>query len=421
MFREGYALKKAIICVLLAALLLGGTANADEVFDFSIMEEMYDLSQWEEVFDENEWEEVPAIASVNDLRINVPSAILMEKETGTIIFEHNAHERLAPASVTKIMTMLLVVEALENGSIKLSDKVTTSAHAASMGGSQIYLEEGEQMTVEDMLKSVAIASANDASVALAEHIAGSEEAFVRRMNDRARELGMEHTVFSNSTGLPTEGEHLTCAYDIALMSRELISHDIIKKYTTIWMDTVRNGEFGLGNTNKLVRFYKGATGLKTGFTREAMYCLAATAERDGVEYIAVVMHAETSDIRFESAKALLNHAFSTYTLVDVVPPEALAPIPVVLGEVKYMQPVLKENRKLLIEKMKVSQLVKQVELVESIEAPVAAGQELGKLTIRDGEQNELAVVPIVSDNQIKRLSWGQIFFKYLRILFLGDL
>ena len=202
------SLKKAIICVLLAALLLGGTANADEVFDFSIMEEMYDLSQWEEVFDENEWEEVPAIASVNDLRINVPSAILMEKETGTIIFEHNAHERLAPASVTKIMTMLLVVEALENGSIKLSDKVTTSAHAASMGGSQIYLEEGEQMTVEDMLKSVAIASANDASVALAEHIAGSEEAFVRRMNDRARELGMEHTVFSNSTGLPTEGSIL---------------------------------------------------------------------------------------------------------------------------------------------------------------------------------------------------------------------
>lgn len=414
-------MKKAIICVLLAALLLGGAANADEAFDFSLMEEMYDLSQWEEVFDENEWEAVPAIATVNDLKINVPSAILMEKETGTVIFEHNAHERLAPASVTKVMTMLLVVEALENGSIKLTDKVTTSAHAASMGGSQIYLEEGEQMTVEDMLKSVAVASANDASVALAEHIAGSEEAFVRRMNERARELGMKHTVFANSTGLPSEGEHLTCAYDIALMSRALIKHDMIKKYTTIWMDTVRNGEFGLGNTNKLVRFYKGATGLKTGFTREAMYCLSATAERDGIEYIAVVMHAETSDIRFESAKQLLNHAFSTYTLVDVTPPEVLAPIPVVLGEVKYLQPVLEEKRKLLVEKMKVSQLVKQVELIEGIEAPIAAGQELGRLTIRDGEGNELVSVPIVSENEIKRLNWGQIFFKYLRILFLGDL
>lgn len=277
------------------------------------------------------------------------------------------------------------------------------------------------MTVDDMLKSVTVASANDASVALAEHIAGSEEAFVRRMNDRARELGMEHTVFSNSTGLPTESEHLTCAYDIALMSRELIKHDMIKKYTTIWMDTVRNGEFGLGNTNKLVRFYKGATGLKTGFTREAMYCLAATAERDGIEYIAVVMHAETSDIRFESAKTMLNHAFSAYTLVDVTPPEALAPIPVVLGEVKYMQPALSKNQKLLIEKMKVSQLVKQVELIEGVEAPVAAGQELGKLTISDAEGNKLVSVPIVSENQIKRLNWGQIFFKYLRILFLGDL
>jgi D-alanyl-D-alanine carboxypeptidase (penicillin-binding protein 5/6) len=393
-------------------MLLSGTAFAAE-------ESQWD--GWEEVFDENAWEVVEAIATIDDLSVNVPSAILMEKETGTILYEQNAHQRLAPASVTKIMTMLLVVEAIEAGSLKLTDRVTTSEHAAEMGGSQIYLEVNEQMTVEDMLKSVAVASANDASVALAEEIAGSEGAFVSRMNERAKELQMADTVFSNCTGLPTTGEHLTSAYDIALMSRELIAHDMIKKYSTIWMDTVRGGAFGLGNTNKLIRFYNGATGLKTGFTQEAMYCLSATAQRDGVEYIAVIMHAETSAIRFESAKVLLNYAFSTYALLDVCPTKALSPIPVTLGAVKNLQPVLSGNQKLLVEKMKVQGLIKNVTIVDHLEAPVKAGQELGRLTIQDEDGNELACVPIVAENEVKRLNWGQIFLRYLRILFVGDL
>ena len=405
-------MKKAFIFLLVFTFLLGGTASATEEIN---------MDDWEEVFDEEMWETVEAIATVSDISVNVPSAILMEKETGTIIYEQNAHERLAPASVTKVMTMLLVVEAIEAGTLKLTDKITTGEHAAEMGGSQIYLEVNEEMTAEDMLKAVAIASANDASVALAEHIAGSEEALVRRMNERAKELKMTDTVFANCTGLPTQSEHLTSAYDIAIMSRELISHDIIKKFTTIWMDTVRGGEFGLGNTNKLIRFYNGATGLKTGFTQDAMYCLSATAQRDGVEYIAVVMHAQTSAIRFESAKVLLNYAFSHYSLLDVYPAEALKPIPVTLGEVKNLQPVLLSHQKLLVEKMKVQGLVKNVTITDNLEAPVEKGQELGRLTVSDSDGNELANVPIVADNEVRRLSWGQIFLRYLRILLAGDL
>jgi D-alanyl-D-alanine carboxypeptidase (penicillin-binding protein 5/6) len=273
----------------------------------------------EETFDESEWEAAASLTSVDDVSANAASALLMEKETGKVLYEHNPHERLAPASVTKIMTLLLVAERLDSGLLGLGDMVTVSAHAAGMGGSQIYLEEGEQMTVEELLKAVAVASANDAAVALAEQVAGSEGAFVDMMNSRAMELGMKDTVFANCSGLPSEEEHFTSAYDIALMSRELLKHPFIKKYTTIWMDTVRRGEFGISNTNKLVRFYKGTTGLKTGFTEKALYCLAASAERDGVEYIAVIMRAETSDIRFESAKLLLNYAFATYTLVSVMP------------------------------------------------------------------------------------------------------
>ncbi len=405
-------MKKAFVFLLVFALLLGGTASAAEEIN---------TDDWEEVFDENMWEAVETIATVSDISVNVPSAILMEKDTGTVIFEKNAHERLSPASITKIMTMLLVIEAIEAGTIKLTDKVTTSEHAAEMGGSQIYLEVNEQMTVEEMLKSVAVASANDASVALAEHIAGSEESFVRRMNERAMELNMTDTVFANCSGLPTQGEHLTSAYDVALMSRELIRHDMIKKYSTIWMDTVRGGEFGLGNTNKLIRFYNGATGLKTGFTQDAMYCLSATAQRDGVEYIAVVMHAQTSAIRFESAKVLLNYAFSNYSLQDVSPAEALKPIPVTLGEVKNLQPVLQGNHKLLVEKMKVQGLMKNVTVVDKLEAPVEKGQVLGRLTVSDADGNELASVPIIAENEVKRLNWGQIFLRYLRILLTGDL
>ncbi|MCD7769898.1 MAG: D-alanyl-D-alanine carboxypeptidase, partial [Oscillospiraceae bacterium] len=229
----------------------------------------------------------------DDITISSPYAVLMESSTGQVIYEKESHEHCSPASVTKVMTMLLVVEAVEAGNISLDTVVTASANAASMGGSQIWLEQGEQMTVGEMLKCVAVVSANDCAVALAELVSGTEEAFVQRMNQRAAELGMEDTHFTNCTGLLDDDEHYTSAYDIALMSRALISHDMIKDYTTIWMDTIRDGEFGLSNTNKLIYYYDGATGLKTGFTSKAMYCLAATAERDGVEYIAVVLHADT--------------------------------------------------------------------------------------------------------------------------------
>ena len=387
---------------LLSILLLISCAGAEEPL--------------EDTFDEAPWQAAETLRTVEDIPLRVPSAILMEKETGEILYELNSHERMAPASVTKIMTMLLVVEALESGSLSLDDTVTASAYATGKGGSQIFLREGEQMSVSDLLKSVAVASANDAAVALAEHIAGSEDAFVSRMNERAAALGMTDTVFSNCTGLPCEGEHLTSAYDIALMSRELIRHDMIKDFTKIWMDSVRGGEFGLSNTNKLIRFYPGATGLKTGFTREAMYCLSATAERDGVEYIAVVMHGQTSDDRFESAKILLNHAFAGYTLVSALPDEALPPVAVTLGRTGYVQPVPAQSPRILLTKAEAAGLEKAVELADEVPAPVEAGQELGSLVLRSSSGEELARVPLVADGEVPRLGWGELFVKYLRIL-----
>ncbi len=369
-----------------------------------------------EEFDENEWAAVETLKTVEDIPLKVPSAILMEKETGEILYELNSHERLAPASVTKVMTMLLVVEAIEGGKLTLEDTVTATAEATSKGGSQIFLKEGEQMTVDTLLKCVAVASANDAAVALAEHIAGSEEAFVAMMNDRAAELGMTDTVFSNCTGLPTQGEHLTTAYDIAVMSRELIRHDMIKDYTKIWLDSIRGGEFGLSNTNKLVRFYQGATGLKTGFTQEAGYCVAATAEREGVEFIAVVMHGESSDARFESAKILLNHAFANYTLVSALPDEALPPVAVELGEAGFVQPVTTQSPKLLLAKSEAAGITKSVELIGSVKAPVYQGQELGRLVITSADGTELASVPLAADCAVAKLGWWQIFVEYLRLI-----
>lgn len=372
-----------------------------------------------EIFDDEPWAAVEALTAVEDLPLSVPSAILMEKETGEILYELNSHERLAPASVTKVMTMLLVVEAVEGGKLRLDDVVTATADATGMGGSQIFLKEGEQMNVDTLLKCVAVASANDAAVALAEHIAGSEAAFVAMMNARAKELGMSDTVFSNCTGLPCEGEHLTTAYDIALMSRELILHDMIKNYTKIWMDSIRGGEFGLSNTNKLVRFYQGATGLKTGFTNEAGYCVAATAERDGAEYIAVVMHGQSSDARFESAKILLNHAFANYAPVSALPDEALPPVAVELGEAAFVQPVPAKSPKLLLTKSEAAGIVRSVELPGSVAAPVAQGQQLGRLVISAADGRELAVVPLVADCGVEKQSWLSLFLRFLGFVTLG--
>ena len=360
----------------------------------------------------------PAAAVTGAPEVEAGSAVLMEKETGAVLYEANAHDKLEPASVTKVMTLLLVMEALDAGRIQKEDLVTVSARAASMGGSQVYLKEGEQMTVDDMLKAVAVVSGNDAAVALAEHIAGSEEGFVALMNQRAAELGMADTNFVNCTGLPAAG-HLTSAYDIALMSRELIlRHPDIRTYTTIWMDTIRDGQFQLANTNKLVRYYEGCTGLKTGSTDSALYCLSATAEREGMELIAVVMKSPTSAQRFESAKAMLTFGFANYTLVDVRPGEALPPVDVALGVVDQVQPVLGQSSRILVDKSQIKEGTSAVRLTEGVEAPVEAGQKLGELVVSvAGEERQ--TIPLVAAQAVERITLPGIFLRLLEQLFMA--
>ena len=355
---------------------------------------------------------VPA-AQAAPITSGAQSVALMEKETGTLIYAENEHERLEPASVTKVMTLLLVMEAIDDGRLHYEDMLSASDHAASMGGNQVYLKAGEQMSVEDLLKAVCMASGNDAAVCLAEAVAGSEESFVERMNQRAKDLGMADTTFRNCTGLPAEG-HLTSAYDIALMSRELIlNHPDIRRFTTLWMDSLRGGEFQLANTNKLIRYYDGATGLKTGSTDSALYCLSGTAERDGMELIAAVMKAPTSAERFETAKNLLSYGFANYTLVDVYPNEALPTIPVSMGKKDSVQPIFASRDKLLVEKTKVSSVEKNMELVPHIAAPVEEGQELGTLTITS-EGETLITIPLVAGESVERLSYWDIVQKLLK-------
>ena len=355
-------------------------------------------------------------ARAAELDLSAPSAVLMEAATGKVLYESNAHEKLRPASVTKIMTMLLVMEALDAGRIAWTDTVTASAAAAAKGGSQIYLEENEQLPLEEMLKSVVVASANDCACALAEHIAGSESAFVEMMNGKAAELGMTDTHFVNCTGLddePDASEHLTTAYDIALMSRALLSHEEIKKYTTIWMDTVRNGEFGLSNTNKLVRFYDGTTGLKTGFTSAAGYCLSASARRNGMELIAVVLHCKTSSDRFESAKAMLNYGFSNYALVTPEPAGPIPAVPVILGTQETITPVPADSTPILIDKALATAVETRMEVDESVTAPVEAGQRLGTLQIvADGKL--LGEVALIAPQAVEALRFQDIFLKMLK-------
>ena len=361
---------------------------------------------------------LPARATVTGSPdIDAKAALLMEKETGEVLYEHNSHDRLEPASVTKVMTLLLVMEAIDGGLLAKEDTVQVSTRAASMGGSQVYLKEGETMSVHDLLKAVVVASGNDASVALAEHLAGSESAFVERMNQRAHELGMEDTTFMNCTGLPAPG-HLTSAHDIALMSRELIlNHPSIREYTTIWMDSLRDGAFQLANTNKLIRFYDGATGLKTGSTDAAGFCISATAERDGMELIAVVMKSTTRDIRNETAKSMLDFGFANYTVLDVKPAQALPPVAVLLGEQEYVQPVLAQGGRILVEKAQVNGVETSINLSTDVEAPVAVGQKLGEMTVTiDGQVRE--TIDIVSAQQVERLTTFGIFQDLLREFFM---
>ena len=360
-------------------------------------------------------------ASAAELNIPAKSALLMDIATGTVLYEQNAHEKLAPASVTKVMTMLLVMEAIDSGKIGWEDTVTVSESAAAKGGSQIYLKVGETMSVTDMLKSVAVSSANDCACALAEHIAGSESAFVAKMNARAQELGMKDTHFVNCTGLDDDAEaqnHLTSAYDIALMSRELMqNHPAIQKFTTIWMDTVRNGTFGLANTNKMVRFYPGATGLKTGFTSAAGYCLSASAQREGMELVALVMGCETSAKRFAACKSLLDHGFANYALIrpSLKQPQS---VPVHLGKENTVTAILNEQGPMLIDKAQRSSVTTEVELLPRVEAPVSKGQALGTLTVRSGEQI-LMRLPLVAQQGVNRLSWTDVFLRVLKSMFTG--
>jgi len=355
--------------------------------------------------------------SAKAVEVAAPSALLMEKETGATLFAKDEHAKLEPASITKIMTLLLTLEAIDSGLLSYDTMVTASAHACSMGGSQIWLKENEQMTVDDMLKAVCVVSANDCAVALGEQIAGSEEAFVEKMNQRAKELGMNDTTFKNATGLSAAG-HVSSAYDIAVMSRELIlNHPDIRRFTTIWMDTLRNGESQLVNTNKLIRFYEGATGLKTGSTDNALYCLSGTAERDGMELIAVIMKDVTSAQRFEDAKALLSYGFSSFALKKVVPENPLAPIPVTLGTQSTVQPVLGDGSTLLLEKSK-TDLQQSVSLAESVEAPVAKGTPLGTLTVSSGDEI-LSEIPILAGEEVPRITYSQMLLKLLRLAFLA--
>ena len=344
-----------------------------------------------------------------DLALECKSAVLMEAATGNILYEQNADEALPPASVTKVMTLLLVMEAIEEGKITLSDTVRTSAHAAAMGGSQIYLKEGEEMSVEDMLKSVIIASANDAACALAEHVAGSEEAFVKKMNEKAAELGMKNTSFENTNGLDdTTENHYTSARDIAIMSRELIKHEKILEYSSIWMDTVRNGMFGLTNTNRLVRFYRGCTGLKTGSTSKAGFCVSATAERDGVSLICVIMGAESGDKRNAMASKLLDYGFANYGVYKYEP-EALENLKVT-GGISESVKIEAEAFSCVLEKGKISKMQYKIELPESVAAPIKKGDKVGEVIFTcDGE--EVGRTDIIASSDLPKIGFFEILYR----------
>ena len=349
------------------------------------------------------------------------SWLLMDAATGTVLESGNEHERLAPASVTKVMTLLLIMEAIDSGQIGWDDTVTASETASAKGGSQVFLKAGETMTVEDMVKSIAVSSANDCACAMAEHLCGSEAAFVERMNQRAAELGMGDTHFVNCTGLDDgaeAGEHRTSAHDIALMSRELLTrHPDIKKYTTIWMDSIRGGTFGLSNTNKLVRFYPGCTGLKTGFTSGAGYCLSASAERDGMELIAVAMGSETSQKRNDACRGMLDYGFTNFAHYTPALPQDTF-IPVELGTAEQVTVTLPESAPILVKKGELSSVTARTELPEALDAPVQAGQQVGEL-ILEKEGERLTALPLTAAEDIPRLAWADLFERLLARVAMG--
>lgn len=385
---------KRILSLILAFLLIFS-------FEVSAAKTVSSESSIEDINEPLESVETNAVIG-QTLDIKAKSAILMEPYTKEILYESNADEKLAPASITKIMPLLLVMEAIDRKDITLETVITASEHACSMGGSQIWLEPGESMTVDELLRATVIASANDACVALGEHLAGSEEGFVALMNERAKELGMDSTNFVNCTGLDAEG-HLTTAHDVAIMSSELIKHELIKKYSTVWMDSLRNGESELVNTNKLVRFYEGTTGLKTGTTSIAKYCLSATAKRNGMELVAVVMAGDTSNDRFNGAKKLLDFGFANYSFstIDAALKETEASVS--KGTAKKIKVEAKDKLSLLLPKQSKEEIERRVEWEKNITAPIKKGQTLGNVNVYVGDEL-LGKLKITAKEDMKRLT-----------------
>lgn len=347
-----------------------------------------------------------------EMTLDCNSALLMDKATGTVLYSMNERHEASPASVTKIMTLLLVVESIDDGMVSLEDEVSVSSYAAGMGGSQVFLSEGERMSLEDLIKCTVIASGNDSAVALAEHIAGSEDAFVKKMNNRAAELGLKNTRFENATGLDdTTRDHVSCAYDIAVMSRELLSHDIITKYSSLWQDSIRNGEFVLTNTNRLVRYYDGCNGLKTGSTDKAGFCISASAVRDGMELIAVVMGAPTRDVRNNIAQTLLDYGFSNYALFeeDEIKVERLE----VRGSDICAVDVYSDSFSALVNKADLKKINKIYSIPKNVSAPVKAGERIGSVEYKIGEKT-LGTSDVYVKEDLARMDYFDVFFKMIK-------
>lgn len=402
---------KRIICFLIALIVL--TCNSLMAFGTISTEFMSeDLTA-----DTNEVLSVSGEAEVDTLELQGKAAVLMERDTGKVLYSVNPTEKCAPASITKIMSLLLIMEAIDGGKLTLETQVTASEHACSMGGSQIWLEPGETMSVDELLKATVIASANDATVALGEAVSGSEEAFVKAMNKKARELGMLDTKFMNCSGLDAEG-HYSTAEDIARMSCALLKHDLIKNYTTVWMDELRGGESQLVNTNKLVRFYNGATGLKTGTTSEAGFCVSASAEREGMELCAVVLGASNNDERFGSAKKLLNYGFANWGLHTVtVKKKDIPALKIERGCEKFIDAVPAGKGKYLIENGAEGELQTVIDLPESLEAPIAKGQKIGVAKIVFGKK-QIGEIDLISANTVDRMTFFKAFARIFKALIL---
>ncbi len=413
LFKKTTAIMVGFALLFCSQTVCADEVDEDEVIDKSIVTE-YNHTELTDPIIIDVTEAVATVAT--ELEIPAKSCILMDVSTGTVLYEKESHLKLPPASITKVMALLLIMEAIDAGQLTLETMLSASPHACSMGGSQIWLEPNEQMSVNDLLKATVIGSANDATVVLGEAIAGSEEGFVAMMNERAAQLGLKDTHFVNCSGLDAEG-HLTSAYDIAVMSKELIKHSLIKNYSTVWMDSLRNGESELVNTNKLVRYYEGCTGLKTGTTSGAGACLTATAERKGTELVAVVMGAQNSNDRFNGARKLLDFGFANWTNVTVTAdPPSLTDINVKNGVADYVTPECNEDKTFLIEKSKVGKLSQVTELPEELVAPIEKGQQIGVTRIfLDGK--EIGTVKIVAAKTVEKNTFFKIFAELLKKCF----